>query len=551
MEMPKAFGPFEVRGVLGHGVQGVVYVAWEAEHDRTAAVKLFTSAPKDASAAIARLRRDAQAAGALGHPNIAAVLGVGDHEGYPWVATEFVPGVSLAQVLRSRAPMPIERVLDVWRQLCEGLAHAHREGVFHLDLKPADVRLTPSGEVKVVDFGSWHLKALERQGPGPAEDGLHYRAPEIVAGRRPDRRADVFSVGGIVYELVSYRKAFPGDSTTDVVRGLTRGEPDLACLPRTAFTPGFERILGASLARVPEERHASFEDVHADLVQLVRDTVPRMRTSPDSSAGPPEREELLSLVTRARAEDRLEDAMEGCRRLLDLDSDDEAARRAMSEIESVLLDREVDGLVGMALSYAADGEFPLATGIAEKIERLAPWSPRYLQLQVYLDEEGARRQADGLVATAREHLAAGRGGEALAAAQDALAAMPGHELAHQLIEELPEAAPVAAVRLADAEPVCVPDAGTGGDPGPRPDPPPSPVPVAEASTPHTEPAAQQEKPGPPDARVTEAVALSGAALRHFLNDEHDQARRTVERALALDPSNRRALDLQKILRVLG
>ena len=442
VEKAKAFGPFEVRGELGRGALGVVYVAWEAEHDRTAAVKLFTSAPRDATAAIARLRRDAQAAGALGHPNIAAVLGVGDHEGQPWVATEFVPGVSLAQVLRSRAPMPIERVLDVWRQLCEGLAHAHREGVFHLDLKPADVRVTPAGEVKVVDFGSWHLKALERQGPGPAEEGLHYRAPEILAGRRPDRRADVFSVGAIVYELVSYRKAFPGDSTTDVVRGLTRGEPDLACLPRTPFTPGFERVLGASLARSPEERHASFEDVHADLVQLVRDTVPRMRSSAaDASGSPPEREELLAAVTRARAEDRLEDAMEGCRKLLELDPDDEAARRAMSEIESVLLDREVDGLVGMALSYAADGEFTLATGIAEKVERLAPWSPRYLQLQVYLDEEGARRQADGLVATAREHLAAGRGWEARAAVQDALAAMPGHALAHKLIEELPEATP--------------------------------------------------------------------------------------------------------------
>jgi serine/threonine protein kinase len=257
VDKAKSFGPFEVRGELGHGALGVVYVAWEPEHDRTVAVKLFTSAPRDASAAIARLKRDAKAAGALGHPNIAAVLGVGDHEGRPWVATEFVPGVSLAQVLRSRAPMPIERVLDVWRQLCEGLAHAHREGVFHLDLKPADVRLTPSGEVKVVDFGSWHLKALEGQGPGPAEEGLHYRAPEIVAGRRPDRRADVFSVAGIVYELVAYRKAFPGDSTTDVVRGLTRGEPDLACLPRTPFTPGFERVLGASLARSPEERHAA------------------------------------------------------------------------------------------------------------------------------------------------------------------------------------------------------------------------------------------------------------------------------------------------------
>jgi tetratricopeptide (TPR) repeat protein len=557
VERAESFGPFEVRGELARGAGGVVYVAFDPELDRTAAVKLYTSAPKEATAAIGRLRRDAQAAGALGHPNIAAVLGVGDHEGQPWVATEFVPGVSLAQVLHSHAPMPIERVLDVWRQLCEGLAHAHREGVFHLDLKPADIRLTPAGEVKMVDFGSWHLKALEHHGPGPAEEGLHYRAPEILAGRRPDRRADVFSVAAIVYELIAYRKAFPGDSTTDIFRSLTRGEPDLACLPRTVFTPGFERILGQSLARSPAERHASFEEVHADLVQLVKQTVPRLRTtSADGAEGPPEREELLAAVTRARAEGSLEEALDGCRRLLELDRDDEAARRAMSDIEAVLVDREVDALVGMALAYAADDEFALATGIAEKVERLAPWSPRYLQLQVYLDEEGARRKADTLVATAREHLAAGRDQEARAAAHNALAAMPSHGQAHKLLEELPrphpEAAPSPAPASAPAAPAAVtasptvPAPATADATRPAPEPTPAPEP-APGPPPQPAPA-----PAPPtDPRTAEAVALSAAALQHFLKDDHDRARKTVERVLALDPTNRRALELQKILRVLG
>lgn len=553
MEKARSFGPFEVRGEVGRGAGGVVYVAFDPALDRTAAVKLYTSAPRDATAAIGRLRRDAQAAGALGHPNIAAVLGVGDQDGQPWVATEFVPGVSLAQVLRSHAPMPVERVLDVWRQLCEGLAHAHREGVFHLDLKPSDVRLTPAGEVKVVDFGSWHLKALEHHGPGPAEEGLHYRAPEILAGQRPDRRADVFSVGAVVYELVSYRKAFPGDSTTDIVRSLTRGEPDLACLPRTPFTPGFERVLGLSLARAPADRHASFEDVHADLVQLVRQTVPRLRTaSAEAAEGPPEREELLAVVTRARAEDRLEDAMEGCRKLLELDRDDEAARRAMTEIESVLVDREVDVLVGMALAYAADGEFALATGIAEKVERLAPWSPRYLRLQVYLDEEDARRKADGLVAAAREHLAAGRDEEARAAAHDALAAMPGHALAHKLLAGLPEPEPPPVPAPAPAAPAPPPPPAPAPLPAPAPPTAPAPPP-APTPEPTPEPTPVPTPiPGPaPDPRIAEAVALSAAALQQFLKDDHERARKTVERALTLDPTNRRALELQKILRVLG
>ena len=547
MEAPKAFGPFEVRGELGRGASGVVFVGWDAESDRTAAIKLFNTVPKDLTGTISRVKRDAQAAGALGHPNVAAVLGVGDHDGWPWVATEFVPGVSLAQVLRGRALLPIERVLDVWRQLCEGLAHAHREGVLHLDLKPADVRLGPTGEVKLVDFGSWHLKALEHT--GPLDAGLHYRAPELLTGRRPDHRADIFSVGAIVYELVAYRQAFPGDTSTDIVRGITRCEPDLACLPRNAFSPGFERVLAASLARVPDSRHASFEEVHADLVQLVRETAPRLREKA-AEAGepiPPEREQLLANVTRARAEDRLEDALDGVRQLLDRDSEDEAARRSMSEIESVLVDREVDSLVGMALAYAADGQLKLATEIAEKVERLAPWSPRYLQLQVYLDEEGARKRADELVARARDYAGEGRVVEAQATVREALSLLPSHAPAARLSQELAEAArrltvpaveapgagapstssrPTAAIAVATAE-------ATAGA---------SPV-VPLAAVPITEePAAESG---------AEAIALSAAALKHFLQDEHEQARQLVERALALDPQNRKALELQKILRVLG
>ena len=583
MEAPKAFGPFEVRGELGRGGSGVVFVGWDAESDRTAAIKLFNTIPKDLTGTISRVKRDAQAAGALGHPNVAAVLGVGDHEGWPWVATEFVPGVSLAQVLRGRSLLPIERVLDVWRQICEGLAHAHREGVLHLDLKPSDVRLAPTGEVKIVDFGSWHLKALEHV--GPLDAGLHYRAPELLIGRKPDHRADIFSVGAIVYELVAYRKAFPGDTSTDIVRGITRCEPDLACLPRNAFSPGFERVLAASQARMPDSRHASFEEVHADLVQLVRETAPRLREKA-AEAGetiPPEREELLANVTRARAEDRLEDALDGVRQLLHRDSEDEAARRSMTEIESVLVDREVDALVGMALAYAADGQLKLATEIAEKVERLAPWSPRYLQLQVYLDEEGARKRADDLVARAREYAGAGRIVEGQAAVREALLFMPGHAPAGRLSQELAEAAallaapapapeapasalpppepeaaspeapsegPLAAVPLPE-EPAEVEAAAEAVPARDTPDGPPQPVSAEAGQAPAAVYVAAAVEAPAADPRSAEAVTLSAAALRHFLQDEHEQARQLVERALALDPQNRKALELEKILRVLG
>jgi tetratricopeptide (TPR) repeat protein len=522
VETPKSFGAFEVRRELASGPRGAVFEAWDEAHSRAVAVKLYIAAPQDAPGAIARLRRDAQAAGALGHPNLAAVLGVGEHDGQPWVATELVQGVSLAQILRSRTPWPIEHVLDAWRQLCEGLAHAHREGVLHLDLKPADVRITPHGEVKVLDFGSWHLKSLERHSPGPAGEGLHYRAPEVLAGQRPDRRADVFAVGAIVYELVAHRKAFPGETTTDVVLAVSRCEPDLACLPTTPFSPGLERILAVSLARDPEARHPSFEDVHADLVQLVRDVVPRLRSEAGEGAGArPEREGLIGEITAARAEDRLDDALEVARRLLALDPEDETALRTLSDIESILIEREVDEIVGRALAHAADGELERAAALAEKVERLAPWSPRYLQLQVYLDEEKARRSADRLVAAARKHLAEGRGDEARAVARQALASHPGHAAAGRLLGELGEGPGVPAAAGSEAPPAR-PERKAGARPASSADP-----------------------------RQAEANALAASALQHFLANEHGHAREAVDRALALDPGNRRALELQKLLRLLG
>ena len=537
MEIPKEVGPFELRRTIGHGTYGDVFEAYDAEREIRAAVKVFGRAPKG-KAAFARLRRDALAAGALGHPNIAMVIAAGQHEDLPWVATELVAGVNLAQVVRSHAFWPIEKVLDVWRQLCEGLAHAHREGLLHLDLKPSDIRVNADGDIKVVDFGAWHLKTIERRKPRSSDEGLHYRPAEVIAGRRPDQRADIFAVGAIVYELMTRRKAFPGESPTEVMRSLSRGEPDLTSVTSSAFSPGFEKILGACLEREVSARPASFEDVHADLVQLVRDTVPRLR-EPEPSPEPlpepvPEREEHLEELTRARAEDRLEDALDICRKLRALDPEDEQARRAFSEIESVMLGREADELVGEALAHAADGDFDRATRLAEKVERLAPWSPRYLELQVYLDEEGARRAADRLVTTARECKEEGREEEARAALQGALAAMPGHAIAIRLLQELRR-------RGRSSRKAAAAAGGVG-----------SASPPEVAASPE-EGADDPDRPGGDESRQprTEAEALTADALRHFTASEHDQARKAIKRALALDPENRRARDLQRILRVLG
>lgn len=500
-----------------------MYEAGDPDREGVLAVKLVTQPMKDTPALRARLERDAQAAAALGHPNVATVLQVGEHQGQPFVAAELVPGVDLAQVARSRKPFPFEWILDVWRQLAEGLAYAHRSGLLHLDLKPADVRVTPAGEVKVLDFGICHLKSIESAGSGPAAPGVHYRSPEQVEGRRADARADVFAAGAIVYELAARRRAFPGDDLTSVLLSIKRGRPDPAALPRTAFSPGFEAIVLKSLARDPGERYASFEALHEDLVALVREAAPRLRAE---RAGTPaaepaaEREALYEDLTRARAESQLQRALDVCRRLLEAYPEDEAARRAASEIEAAIQDREVEQLVGLALSYAADGEMELAASIAEKVERLAPWSPRYLQLQVYLDEEGARARADALVAEAREHLERGDRAAAREAAERALGALPGHGPARRILDRLGPDPPPAGAGYSDRE-------------GPS-------LPGTDAVRVPCEGDA-----APPSSKEVES--LTSAALAHFVGGEHGKARAVIERVLALDPGNRKALELLRIL----
>ena len=199
------------------------------------------------------------------------------------------------------------------------------------------------------------------------------------------------------------------------------------------------------------------------------------------------------------------------RRLLDIDPDDERARATAEEIEAEEREIEAEQLCAIALAYAADGEVAQAAEIAETIEKLSPWSPRYLQLQ-----ESARRNADSLAARGAEQLGAGNLDAALASAEEALTAFPSHPGALEVRQK------------ADA---LRNDRPSVASPSPEPD--------------------QVPEPARPAPRRGEVESLTSAALDHFLHNDHRRARRAVEKALALDPRNRRAQELLKLLGVLG
>ncbi len=521
----ESIGKYQVRKVIGRGSTGTVYEALDPIFQRKVALKTVSPRESDGPELKARFVREAQAAGRLKHRNIVTVYDVGEEKGQPYIAMELVEGFDLERVIQEKRPLAVEWKIDVLRQICEGLAHAHGNGIVHCDIKPGNVRVSTEGEVKIVDFGIALFQSSAIAGTGHVAGTPYYMAPEQVEGKAVDLRADIFSVGAIAYELLAYRKPFEAESLTGVMSKIADDEvaPDASALPQADY-PGLAGVVLKAMAKDPDKRYQDLEQMRAALEALVRQAAPRLLAR-EREAGPrlPAAEEAARLaaeVGRARAAGQLQKALQLCARLRELDP--ARGGRLAGEVEAAIRDQEVEQIAAMALAYAADGELDLAVKIADKVERLSPGSPRQRELKAYLAEERARRTAEVLIATAQDHLVLGNLDEAVAAAEEALSLNPGHALAREIRQR---AGDVVARRERTQ------DAEAFGPPPPL-SPPPE---------------------GDPKRRVEarEAEALVGTALDHFLRNEYGEARRAVDAALALAPANRKATGLATVLSTLA
>ena len=218
----RTIGKYEVGKVLGRGGMGTVYQARDPVIRRTVALKTMTPGFADTPELKARFLREAQAAGGLRHQNIVTVYDLGGTG--PALHRHGVHRAGPQKIIQSRQPLSVEWKIDVLRQVCEGLAYAHRAGIVHRDVKPANVRVTSEGEVKIMDFGIAHLQSSKMTKNGLVLGTVHYMAPEQVEGQKIDHRADIFSVGAIAYELLAYRRPFDGESLTQVMFHIMRAE---------------------------------------------------------------------------------------------------------------------------------------------------------------------------------------------------------------------------------------------------------------------------------------------------------------------------------------
>jgi serine/threonine protein kinase len=264
--VPDTIGRFTVTKLLGRGGMGEVYLARDPLIDRLVAIKLI-GGEREGDAERRRLVREARAAGRLHHPNIVTVFEAGEHEGRSFIAMEYVPGETVGSLIGRRAPLSLRRRLEMIEGACAGLAHAHREGVIHLDIKPDNLMLADTGIVKVLDFGISRVLQNETLATMHGAGTLRYMSPEQIQGKPLDHRSDVFSLGCSLFELVSYAPAFIG-STKEIVTQISSGPvPSLLDV-----SPNIDRrlddTLGRAMALDPSERYADLEEMRAELAEI-------------------------------------------------------------------------------------------------------------------------------------------------------------------------------------------------------------------------------------------------------------------------------------------
>ena len=277
-------GRYEISSQLGAGGMGEVYLAQDTHLRRPAALKILPARFTESEDRLRRFEREASAASALNHPNIITIHEIGHEDGTHFIAMEFVDGETLRARL-DRERMSLKEALDVAVQVADALSAAHEAGIVHRDVKPENVMIRRDGYVKVLDFGLAKLTERPRltvdskaptiakadTDPGTVMGTMQYMAPEQARGLDVDRRADVWSLGVVLYEMVAGRPPFEGETASDVIVSLLSQEPAALSEENEEIPYELERIVRKALQKNREERYQTIKDMALDLKSLRRE----------------------------------------------------------------------------------------------------------------------------------------------------------------------------------------------------------------------------------------------------------------------------------------
>ena len=269
----RRFGRYEIVGELGRGAMGVVYKARDPQIDRLVAIKtvaLWGQEPEAEEEFRLRFMNEAQAAGRLHHSGIVSIFDVGqspdDHN--PYIVLEYVAGESLNRILSRDKKLPLATALKIAEEVAEALDYAHAQGVVHRDIKPANILVAETGHAKIADFGIAKLNLAHFTLPGRVLGTPAYMAPEQLIGEGVDGRSDLFSLGVILYAMVTGHSAFQGTSATTVSFKVANREPVAASALDISLPPQLDTVISRAIAKNPEERYQHGAEFAADLKLL-------------------------------------------------------------------------------------------------------------------------------------------------------------------------------------------------------------------------------------------------------------------------------------------
>jgi len=361
-------GKFEILAELGQGAMGTVYRARDPILDRLVALKTIAPGLLSKGESVERFHREARAAARLSHPNIVTIYELGDFEGTTFIAMELLEGMDLAQAMlpynRLTQPQKLQIVCDV----CRGLDFAHKRGVIHRDVKPANIRLLLDGSVKIVDFGIARFENSSMTQTGLILGTPSYIAPEVLMGGRVDHRADVWAVGVMLYELLAGQLPYQGASIATLVYKIVHEPPPPIAAPPPGLAPALTAIVAKGMSKDPAQRYQDLAQMAADL-----EAVLGVRSSGEAPLPGDMRDKLYTRdVEEARRlleVGQLEQALEAARRARALSPSRTEVVTLVQQIEDRL--RDAPTLVGRAAprpaTAASQAARPLSTAVLTEL----------------------------------------------------------------------------------------------------------------------------------------------------------------------------------------
>jgi eukaryotic-like serine/threonine-protein kinase len=374
--MPKKIGKYEVQAVLGRGGMGVVYRARDARLGRDVAIKTLTDGFSGNPEMLKRFYHEASQTSALRHPNIVIVFDAGDQDGMPYLVMEYVEGESLEAVLKAEKQIPLELRLSIVEQVCMALAYAHRNGVIHRDVKPANIIMQCDGTAKLLDFGiaradSNHLDQSVTS-TGTLIGTPAYMAPERLQGAQVDGRSDIFSVGVLLYQMITNQLPFDAGFPA-IIQQILRDEPCAPSQKARDCPQGLDAIVTRALAKHPSDRYPCADEMGSDLLAVI-ETVRSAHIAELTLHA----EDLFSNRSYIAARDTL-------KQLLRLDTKNTEARRFLASVEREITqqekERKVQELGRLAREAVDSRDWTRALELCDRAVEILPGSNTLVELR--------------------------------------------------------------------------------------------------------------------------------------------------------------------------